>query len=215
MDENLIQTMKRDVRYAAVNGCPPPSDKYRAVIQRLRDVTGRRRHIWPDGRHYQHDDYAHATFCEIYMHEETGILEYPNANDKYEDHEFVKSKGGVVWVLFVELSWLGDYATYYWNVRRSYGKGEGRDCRVSVVKESRIPESLFQFCNPVLDAVRDECFLVFPYESLMDQVDWIDDLISPTKERERVPYGPGQKPTIDELLFGSVGLYIDIPGLNF
>jgi hypothetical protein len=215
MDQNLIQQMKQDIRYAAVNGCPPPSDKFRAAIQRLRDVTGRRCHIYPDGRHYQHDYHAHATFCEIYMHEETGILEYPNANDKYEDHDFVKSKGGVVWVLFIELSWLGDYAAYYWNVRRSYGKGEGRDCRVSAVKESRIPDSFFQFSNPLFDSMRDQGFLVFPYESLMDQVDWVDDLIDPTTDQERVIYGPDRNPTVDDLLFGSPGLYIDVPGLNF
>ena len=86
---------------------------------------------------------------------------------------------------------------------------------MNIVKESRIPDSLFQLCNPVLDSVRDQGFLVFPYESLMDQVDWVDELVSPTKDRERVIYGPDQKPSIDELLFGSPGLYIDVPGPNF
>jgi len=215
MDKQLLEKMKQDIRFAAINGCPPPSEKYHAVIQSLDHVTGGQCHVRNDGRHYQHDYYAHATMCEIYFHEETGILEYPNANDKYEGHDFVKSKGGVVWVLFIELSWLGDYAAYYWNVRRSHGKGEGRECRVNVVKDSRIPVSLFQFCNPVIDSIKDKGFHVFPYQSLMDEVDWIDDLISPITDRERVIYGPDQKPTIAELLFGSPGLYIDNPGVDF
>ena len=215
MDRRLLEKMKQDTRFAAINGCPPPADKFHAVIQSLGDVTGDRCHVYPDGRHYQHDYYAHATMCEVYMHEESGILDYPNAQNKYEDHDFVKSKGRVVWVLLVELSWLGGYAVYSWNVRCSHGKEEGRDCRLNVVKESRIPVSLFQFCNPVFDSIKNRGFHVFPYESLMDEVDWIDDLISPITDRERVIYGPDQKPTIAELLFGSPGLYIDIPGMNF
>lgn len=51
MDEKLIKPMKRDVRYAAINGCPPPSDKYRAVIQRLRDDAVRRYRVHFDGSH--------------------------------------------------------------------------------------------------------------------------------------------------------------------
>ncbi len=215
MDKQLLEKMKQDIRFAAINGCPPPSEKYHAVIQSLAHVTGGQYHLENDGRHYQHDYYAHATMCEIYFQEKTGIVKYPNANDKYEDHDFVKSKGGVVWVLFIEVSWLGDYAAHYWNVRNSHGKGEGRECRVNVVKENRIPVSLLPFCHPIFDCMRNRGFSIFLYENLMDQVDWVDDLITPIGEHERVIYGPDRKPTIAELLFGSPGLYIDVPGLNF
>lgn len=215
MDKELIEKMKQDVRYAAVNGCPPPSDKYHGVIQKLRDVTGGKCHADYNCRIHQHDYRSHATLCEVYVHEESGLLDYPNSQDKHKDHDFVKSKGGVVWALFIEVSWLGDYAAYNWNVMRARGTGESRDCRVKVVKEAKVPASLVKVSNPFLNCFKDMGFAVFPYESLGEQVDWVDDLAGPSTIWHRVIYKPYQKPSIGELLFGSPGLYIDIRGLNF
>ena len=138
-------------------------------------------------------NYHHCDRLALFIHPEKGIVDHPTARDRYQDHDVVQANGGKIWELFIALSDIGPYFTYYWNIRTAIGAGDNRDCNVKF-KEGKDEDDTFivKQCDSIINLITESGFIHIDSEALQKNFDWVPKL---NEEREG-------EVNLDHLLFG-------------